>query len=506
MQLKQNKHISLYLSIFLLTLLYLVAWPFYKYVLDPDGACYAAIAEQYAKGHVKDAINNVWSPLHEWLIIPFIKLGVYAPYAFKYSNLFIGSGILLIIHSFLIKSDLEKSLQTCLLLCLTVILSYCIWHELAADLPFCLIVLIYMKITYEKNFHLDHNKNMLAGFIGGLGYLTKAIGLPFFLIHFSLIHFWNDWSLKGKGNYIKGLILFFIVASPWIFILYKNHGIWSYSSAGALNMSWQLDPAVSKELTFLSPPHKYAFSHWENPWYDHSVLHSPFDSFTNFIKLTRQILYNFQEYLKAMLRISFLSISISFISLINLMRTPTKRSLYIFIGIFLLPTGYIMYHYDDRYLWPVSIFILIAGTFYVRHFFSMYSFRKSHRFFIWLLYFGSFLIEPINQLKDSVYKDKEMYELANLLHLNGIEHSFTSNKKNIECGVIGYINRIKYYAPNQPTNDIQALLSKAKKENIKYCLFFYKNKHEKECVLNAISGNSYKSVKNINHQTIAFEL
>jgi hypothetical protein len=165
-----------------------------------------------------------------------------------------------------------------------------------------------------------------------------------------------------------------------------------------------------------------------------------------------------------------------------------------------------MYHYDDRYLWPVSIFILIAGTFYVRHFFSMCSFRKSHRFFIWLLYFGSFLIEPINQLKDSVYKDKEMYELANLLRLNGIEHSFTSNKKNIECGVIGYINRIKYYAPNQQINDIQALLCEAKKENIKYCLFFYKNKHEKECVLNAISGNSYKSFKNINHQTIAFEL
>ena len=90
MQLKQNKHISLYLSIFLLTLLYLVAWPFYKYITDPDGASYAAIADHYASGNFNEAINGLWSPLHSWLVIPLIKFGVNTIIAFKLTNLILG--------------------------------------------------------------------------------------------------------------------------------------------------------------------------------------------------------------------------------------------------------------------------------------------------------------------------------------------------------------------------------------------------------------------------------
>ncbi|MFN9710381.1 MAG: hypothetical protein ACK55K_03105 [Bacteroidota bacterium] len=503
---EQRKHSYCYISVTLLWLSYFITWPFYKYVLDPDGASYASIAEQYANGYFTEAINSVWSPLHEWLIIPFIKMGIYTPYAFKFSNLLIGTGVLITIHLYLLKSNLDKAINKYLLLCLPVILCYFIWFELAADILFCLIVLIYLKLTQDVSFYNDYKKNILVGCIGGFGYLAKGVGLPFFLIHYTLIHFWNNWSFNRFKYYLSGLFFFILISAPWIIILHSKYNIWLYSSAGALNMSWLLTPSATNELFCMPPPNQYAFSYWEDPWFVQDIFHSPFDNLNQFVKSIRHVLYNVQEYVKVFIQISFLSISIVFISLVNLIHNPSKKNFYIFISIFLLPTGYILFHYEYRYLWPISLFIMITGIHYLKHLFIIFPLIKRQRILIWLIYFSSFLIEPINQLKDLAYKNRDLYDLATLLQKNNIEDSFTSNKKNNECAVVAYINRIKYFAPNQNTVNIHALLSIAKKQNIKYCLFFYKNDQEKTCILSSIPNHDYKSVKHINHQIIAFEL
>lgn len=501
-----NKHSQLYISIILLLIFYLVSWPFYKYMLDPDGACYAAIAEQYAEGHIYEAVNGLWSPLHGWLIIPLIKFGIYTPYAFKISNLLIGTGILITVHQYLIKSTIDQTLQRSILFSLVVFISYLICHELAADLPFCLAIIIYFKITHSKDFYDSRKKNILAGLVGGLAFLAKAVGFPFFLIHFALIHFWKRFSLRDKKYYLAGLLTFFLIATPWIIALAVKYSQWMYSGSGLLNMSWLLNPVKSEHIVFFPPPHKHAYSFWEDPWYMQDKFNSPFDSLNHFTTLFKQILHNIQDAIKSLLHISFLAPAICVAGLYNLLREPSKEHFFVLISTLLLPAGYLLFHYEDRFLWPVYILIMITGVYYFNYLLKLSLLKKWQRMLLWTIYFGSFVIEPVNQLKDALHFNKNEYDLASLMRRHHITGSFASNKRRSECGIIAYINRQKYYWPNKTNKTDPELIRCAKKDNIEYFLFFHEKKQDKECLINSLSKDDFQSVVELNQQTLAFKL
>lgn len=57
-------------------MLFILLLPFYKQVFDVDGIGYSLVAQHLAHGNFARAINGFWSPLHSWLIAPFIKTGI----------------------------------------------------------------------------------------------------------------------------------------------------------------------------------------------------------------------------------------------------------------------------------------------------------------------------------------------------------------------------------------------------------------------------------------------
>jgi hypothetical protein len=89
------------------------------------------------------------------------------------------------------------------------ILSYYIWYELAADLLFAFLLLIYFTLTQRKHFWLEPKSIIIAGITGGAAYLSKAIGFPFFLAHFTLLYLFEKKTEKKINLLILGLVIFF---------------------------------------------------------------------------------------------------------------------------------------------------------------------------------------------------------------------------------------------------------------------------------------------------------
>jgi hypothetical protein len=240
-------------------------------------------------------------------------------------------------------------------------------------------------------------------------------------------------------------------------------------------------------LPFFPPPHDYAYSHWEDPWFVQDHFHTPFDSVQNLTLLFHQVLYNIQTFPQTLIRISFFAPAIYLFAFFNLITSFNQKNIHTFLCIFLLPVGYVFFHWEERFLWSVTFVLLIAGVYYLSAFIQNYSLKKWQRFFMWLIFFASFCWEPVNMIKDYRYFNKDLHEIAVHLKNHSIEGSFTSNIEKNKCGVIAYLNRIKYYWPNSKELSPIHQMEVAKKMNIRYYLFFYSNKWEKDCFMRSIS-------------------
>lgn len=496
-------HYRIIISILCLCILFFVSWPLYKYITDPDGASYAAIADHYNNGNLSEAVNSLWSPLHSWIVIPFIKSGLSTIIAFKISNLLIGILFLISIHLYLIQSGIKSYIQNQILAAAIIIILYYIWYELAADMLFSLIIFNYLKLSSSIHFKDCRKKNMVAGILGGAAYLSKAIGLPFFIIHYSAVHYFGKRaSPSARSVYWIGLLFCMMIAVPWIYILYLKYNHLMMSA----HLRLTLNPVIYSTDGFFLPPHHLSYFIWEDPWTIHNKFSSPIDSISNLLTYMRKLLYNFQEYLNVLFRISFLAPGICFLSIIFYLKKSSEKTYFTLMTLFILPGLYILFHIEERFLWPISFVIMIAGVFYINELLSLQKLKKHSIHLIWAIFFGSFLIEPVNQLKDSSYRNKDIHDIAHLMQKHHIQGTFTSNKKYIECGVIAYISKNKYYTPSTSHIEINKLIFNAKKYGIKYILLFTKNEYEKKCLISSLPDKMNNSLLILSDKILAVNL
>ena len=50
--------------------------PYCRYQINPDGMSYMRIAQYWAVGDVRHAVNGYWSPLLSWCLVPFVWSGL----------------------------------------------------------------------------------------------------------------------------------------------------------------------------------------------------------------------------------------------------------------------------------------------------------------------------------------------------------------------------------------------------------------------------------------------
>ena len=469
----------LFSSLFFI-ILFVVTWPLYQYVSDLDAIGYMEVAHHYIDGELKLAVNGFWNPLHSWLVIPFIKAGLNDWAAFKVSNLVFSIGSLIALHELLNKFPLELWLKAAIQYAsVIVLLSYC-HFELAADALLVFQLLVYFNLIKEEDFFTSIPKNLLAGTIGATLYLAKSYGFPFFIFHFLVIHLFLN---PNKRNAVKqlaaGYFMFFLFTFPWLAALHWKYGEWMIAF-GKFNAHWNFADGPPPGPVIHPPPHEGSSSVWEDPWHVRvdNISSAPF--ITVALHQLRVILFNFQQWLKCIHDLSFLSPAILLLSGFMYFKEKNRVWLYMVIGMLVLPSGYILLHLETRFIWATSFIFFIAGAWMLQLLFQKFTLRNWQRVVIWLLFFGSFVLEPINTLKDKIYDHKEIFDTADNMKAKGIEGRFTSNAKADFCQVIAYRTGSPYYTIVKPIYPMQELLGELQQYRVNYYFFYYHAMQEKE--------------------------
>jgi hypothetical protein len=440
------------------------------------------VAKRLAAGDYGRAINGYWSPLHSWLVAPFLKWGVNEFTAFRVSNGFIGLGILVWTSRLLNKTDIAATLKTiALLTCIPIVLSY-VFYELAADTLFCLIVLVFIDINTDKGFFHSPYKYLISGALCAVGYFAKTYGFVFFSALYLVIQvvLYLASAVPNKKallvrNLIGGYFIFFLLVSPWLYLLYHKYGFLTFGYSGELNFKWQLFDRLDYPGSALkAPPYPDSPFTWEDP------LHMPFvyeeaSTFTLFIRQIRLTLTNFMTSLSNLNSLSFLSIAIILALLVYLQYKRDKLLSLFFLVIIMLPMGYIFIHIESRFLWAITFLLLISGLVLIQKGMDWLQPGPPYRVFYWTLFFASFLVYPVNWLKDAAGTDKDLFMLADQWKAKDIRGKWatTPNGDYPLLQRAAYLTGSQLYIPTKRPNTYDELKKALQEHNIQYFFYFY---------------------------------
>jgi hypothetical protein len=433
---------------FLYVLFFILLYPQYQYILDDDGVAYATITRRWAAGDYFSAINGLWSPLHCWIAIPFYKAGLSLTDAFRYSNGAIAIGILLSACSWLKALPITKHLQTIALLVMLPFLLYLTFFQLAADNLFCLLFLMYLKFCSLPDAFTSNKKIIIAGFFGCLLYLAKAYGFPFFVLHFTLWQVWLYSKSKEANkkallfqNLLLGIGVFVAGCLPWIAALHYKYGLWTIS----LNVNYGLIPnhPVS-DLIFIAPPWPDSPTLWEDPFIRSTIVRTQVPLSQFYEQLPKAFLHNTVQLIQSLNRFSFAGVSVLVALGVYALGTKDRLMELCTASMLLLPSGYLILHVEDRFLWPIFFLLLICGTKMLQQLMNNNTgLNQSLRVVCWAIFFASFLLTPVDNLQNMLGRDKAAFQLARYLRQQKLTGKVASN------GDYSFMRQVAFYAGNQ---------------------------------------------------------
>lgn len=461
--------------------LFVGCFPFYKYVFDVDGVGYAAVAKQYAAGQFSLAVNGYWSPLHSWITIPFIKLGILPEDAFRYSNGLIAIGCLYALHKLLQKTTLTDFFKSAILFTSVIILLHYSFYELAADLLLVFILLLLFNLVQLKEFYSSIPLNMVAGTLGALAYFAKSYAFPFFLLYFILLHFFcNPNAAKKIYCIIAGVVVFLLLSFPWIYALHWKYGEWMIAHGKNNYGNWDLKYRDLTGPLLSAPPYPGSSSIWEDPWKIEQLNFREASLLSILLHQIRIVLFNLQQLFTSLHSISFFSAVILFLSVVFQFKEKKRFWFFLLLTSAALSAGYLLLHIETRFLWSLTFLFLIAGSMLLQKLFDAFSFLRWQQWVLQLIFFGSFLLEPVNLLKDNLHVNKQLYQTTATIRQQSIKGSFTSNAKEGECMVMAYLSGNPFYTFTKPVYTANELLQEIEQQKIRYYFFYYNTPIEKE--------------------------
>jgi hypothetical protein len=479
-------------------LLFFLLFPWYQYVLDIDAISYIHVAQRYARGDYFTAVNGYWSPLISWILIPFIKAGYDPVFTAKYINGVLGLGTFFACCSLMNKFRIHPFLKRIIPFVLAVLLVSYAFYELCADLLQLLFVILYLNLVFSKDF-IRNNYNIIgASALAAICYYAKAYNFPFFLLHFSVMVFVLLKRAKtpafGKTFILKlfiGFFTFFLLVTPYLVVLTNKYGSFRINNAGKLNMSWFLSPGISDNRKMVAePPFADATSYWDDPTYAQEKYVGPLTSGKYFLKEIKLFISTTIKFFGLLNLVSIFSFLIFFCFIVYLYRKKREHETndwLLLLTTLIYPSGYLLIFIEWRYIWllPITILLMMAVT-------LSYAYEQGYltlrRFTVLaIICSGSFLLQPVNELQDLRYNNKDVYEMAAAFKRKGIQGNFFLNYKSFEpygkTVILSYLLNSKLYGPALLDYNFEELMQSARKYNINYYLYFYDFPNEKEIFL-----------------------
>jgi hypothetical protein len=236
------------------------SWRFY---IEPDGVSYIEIAHAYIHRDFAHAVNAYWSPLYSWLLALVISFAHVPEYweatCLHLINFFI---YLLSLASFaFFFQELTSSLSAPA--AETLSRTRWAWNVFGYSL-FCYAALQLVGVGIDQPDLLVLAASLLAtgllirmkrgaaswaaylalGVTLAAGYLAKAVMFPLaFFFLFSSLFATGNWKRSALRT-TAALVMFLLVASPWILTLSKAKGRFTFGEAGRLNYAFYVNDLV----------------------------------------------------------------------------------------------------------------------------------------------------------------------------------------------------------------------------------------------------------------------
>lgn len=264
------------LSAVFLALTSILILTLFSHQLNPDASSYFTIAQKYAEGDIKHAINGYWGPLLSWLLVPAVWLGINLSVAAKLLTAIIAVLLLCTMYTFFRKRKVTTWVSAFALIATAMLLVE--WTVVEAISPDLLIAFLTVLFAVRFSDFLDkptRAHGIALGAIGAAMYFTKGFGFFLFLGVVGVTAAWQ-WLKKDSRNirtvvrrYAAMLLTFAVLVLPFIAIISIKYHAPTINNAGAYNqhVTGPLNRSV-QPIEYMGPlplPNDSAISAWEDP-------------------------------------------------------------------------------------------------------------------------------------------------------------------------------------------------------------------------------------------------
>jgi len=480
---KEKKHFYFSLGLFL-TSAFLI-YPLFKYGINPDAIAYISIAKKYFLMKWDIAINGNWGPLLSFLYIPSLLLGVEPIFYAKFFNIFLSILLFIQVKKLAISLSLPENYRITLFYSLIVPALYFTYWVISPDFILLILFLIYVYHTISEEFLETPGNAILVSASGGLMFLAKSYGFPFFILHFmvfSIIKFLGIKKEKRKSmllNWSLAVLIFGIISGSWILALNYKYDIWHFSSGNKAFFS-QIDPKNEMKHQYLSrgivePPDSLAGSAHDDPSHYKLVEWSPFQTREDFVYYIGWVANNIFR-----LIIRFLS----FTPLILLLLIPgvfakwvrDKKVILLILSMLLYLSGYMLVFVEMRYLWQVFVPGMILAAKGVFFLFEKFTRIKKFENIALLFLILSFLPVSFSALAMRVNSGEKEFVIAqNIKAEFSPQDRIASDTNWLETYYISYFAGFRYLGEEDKNLSDSTFIEKLRTHNVAY-IFQWRNK------------------------------
>ena len=496
-----QKYTPFYVATLLLCVVLFIIYPYCQYYIDPDGIAYFTIAHRYASGDYLKAINGLWSPCSCWLVALLLKTGLAAMPAAVLVNAVAAVGMAYISQSFFLHFNINRKLQWMLMFALAVFLCYAVFIQLFEDLWQFFFLLSVFRMMLNKAFAEKPILWVIGGMVGALAYFAKGYSFPFFLLNTVCCTYFlvDAKQIKNHALWVKicwvMIATMLLCSAGWLYMLHSKYGIWTTSTSGALNTSWYLvGHAIWKpEIHYLLPP-VYSDSpyFWEDPYLLVGATPQFWHSPSLFVMECVRICYRILGMVDCMNDISCCLFPLWLLAICIVVSKKVRayfapQIFLVALTIVLFPSGYLMSHFEARYIWYMLPLSMVLGAMVLDKL-LVYVSKNWLKQLIMVAFCFSYGCFPIADLKNIINVGKDDYRMANELKQAGIKGTFAANvviNKDVQkVARIAYFSGNPYYNIQNTDFLPQELLQEMRRYKVKYYFYFH----------SAMDGSNYKLV------------
>ena len=443
--------------------------PYFRYHLQNDSFAYLSLA-------ASKTTNAYWGPLLPLLIRGGTWLGLDPLTAIRAPSIIASIGLLLL------TGTLKKNLS----------LSLGMWRTGVATLGTLLLmktldiatpdILLTFLMALMMRCAMLHTIQgaVLAGIIGAIGYLTKSVGLPFFLLFTAGIglEYWlRERKAFGKIAIRLGasIAICGALVSPWIWSISMEEGKFTIGESAHI-IHATMNPLQDREIPMnvrglLPPPSGVALSIWDDPTTLTYEDWSPFTSLEHTVMQLRIIIINATRMIDVVFKEFWLVWGIAAASIVfSLQRKPSiiRSWSRLISGVWILLLGmYLPIVTDDRYVWIGIILAMALGAILMNEAMTMYRWDRRQSIVAMTLFFLSFTAYPswrtINAFNDGKVIAADAKKAASILRLEGARTASDNWKVGL---AFSYYAGAKYYGRPVMPEDGTEVSKQLKKDGI----------------------------------------